>query len=31
MFSLDEIVMGFINPEYGAIETIVDIVKEKAK
>jgi hypothetical protein len=31
IFSLDEIVMGFINPEYGAIETIVDIVKEKAK
>ena len=31
VFSIDEIVMGFVNPEYGAIETIIDIVKEKAK
>jgi hypothetical protein len=28
LFSIDNIVMGFGNPEYGAIETIIDIVKE---
>jgi uncharacterized membrane protein YuzA (DUF378 family) len=28
MVTIDEIIMGFVNPEYGAIETIIDIVKD---
>jgi uncharacterized membrane protein YuzA (DUF378 family) len=28
IFSIDEVIMGFVNPEYGAIETIIDIVKD---
>jgi uncharacterized membrane protein YuzA (DUF378 family) len=28
IFNIDEIVMGFVNPEFGAIETIIDIIKE---
>ena len=28
LFHIDTIVTGFVNPEYGAIETIIDIVKQ---
>jgi len=28
LFHIDSIVMGFVNPEYGAIETIIHIVKD---
>ena len=28
LFHIDVIVTGFVNPEYGAIETIIDIVKQ---
>lgn len=28
---IDNIVTGFVNPEYGAIETIIDIVKDHSK
>ena len=28
LFHIDTIIMGFVNPEYGAIQTIIDIVKD---
>jgi uncharacterized membrane protein YuzA (DUF378 family) len=28
LFHIDNIVMGFVNPEYGAIQEIIDIVKD---
>jgi hypothetical protein len=28
MINIDTIITGFVNPEYGAIETIIDIVKD---
>ena len=28
LFHIDSIVMGFVNPEYGAIQEIIDIVKD---
>ena len=28
LFHIDTIVTGFVNPEYGAIETIIEIVKQ---